>query len=41
MNDKNKEMHMVLYHAHDDDVSVNALVENETLWGHAERLCHE
>ena len=32
MNDKNKEMRMVLYHAHDDDVSVNALIENETLW---------
>lgn len=32
MNDKNKEMRMVLYHAQDDDVSVNALIENETLW---------
>ena len=27
---------MVLYHAHDDDVSVNALIENETLLDHAE-----
>ena len=36
MNDKNKEMHILLYHAQDDDVSVNALVENETLLGHAE-----
>ena len=32
MQDKNKEMRMVLYHSENDDVSVNALIKDETLW---------
>ena len=32
MQDKNKEMRMVLYHSENDDVSINALIKDETLW---------
>ena len=32
MNDMNKQMHYVLYHADETDVSVNAVVQNESIW---------
>ena len=32
MQDKNKEMRMVLYHSENDDVAVNAVIKDETLW---------
>ncbi len=32
MKDKNKEMRMVLYHSENDDVSVNAVIKDDTLW---------
>ena len=31
MQDKNKEMRMVLYHSENDDVAVNAVIKDETL----------
>lgn len=32
MNDMNKQMHYVLYHVDDSDVSVNAVIQNDSIW---------
>lgn len=32
MNDMNKQMHYVLYHSDESDVSVNAVVQNDSIW---------
>ena len=32
MNDMNKQMHYVLYHSDESDVSVNAAVQNDSIW---------
>lgn len=32
MNDMNKQIHYVLYHSDDTDVSVNAVVQNDSIW---------
>ena len=32
MNDKNKEMKLLLYHTEENDISVNAVIQNDTLW---------
>lgn len=32
MNDINKEMQFLLYHSDEDDVSVNAVIKNESIW---------
>lgn len=32
MNDMNKQMHYVLYHSDETDVSVNAVVQNGSIW---------
>ena len=32
MQDMNKEMRMVLYHSDESDISVNAIIKNESLW---------
>lgn len=32
MNDMNKQMHYVLYHVDDSDISVNAVIQNDSIW---------
>lgn len=32
MNDMNKQMHFVLYHSDESDVSVNAVIQNDSIW---------
>ena len=32
MNDMNKQMHYVLYHSDETDVSVNAVIQNDSIW---------
>lgn len=32
MNDMNRQMHYVLYHVDDSDVSVNAVIQNDSIW---------
>ena len=31
MNDMNKQMHFVLYHSDESDVSVNAVIQNDSI----------
>lgn len=32
MNDMNRQIHYVLYHSDETDVSVNAVVQNDSIW---------
>lgn len=32
MNDMNKQMHYVLYHSDESDISVNAVIQNDSIW---------
>lgn len=32
MNDMNKQIHYVLYHSDESDISVNAVIQNESIW---------
>ncbi len=32
MDDMNKQMHYVLYHSDESDVSVNAVIQNNSIW---------
>lgn len=32
MNDMNKQMHFVLYHSDESDISINAVVQNDSIW---------
>ena len=32
MSDMRKEMEMILYHIDDTDISVNAVIQNESIW---------
>ena len=39
MNDMNKQMHYVLYHSDETDVSVNAVVQNDSNMGGCGKSC--